>query len=487
MSLAKKMLLSNRKGKCLHQLVFLTDGAASDKSPSGKGLGTEDYHVYAVRNHIASIAREFGSRLTIGAIAVGNGRYDVLEEMIKLAQDYSCHTYFKKSSLKAEDISSAFVSMSSLISSSKSRATDALTNRQRTYRNLIREPQSCVGIYVPNEEQWIKYTNVKAQIFDKYSRNWEHTDIFYDRNSTGIAVREHIFGEGKERAVRRVREVNALGEFVGPLMVGKESLFVEDRSDSISFHKTFFIVQQLSQQMARRFNEKLLSLPGVNRESTPTINFLDCVVMILRDEESSSAKFLLVEKMLDHTRYKKWNNNDGFVDGMTPDEYSATKTERHIPPKQDAQGQKGHADCSFSIEDIPQAFSHFTYLASNRRFLICDLQGVLNNDVQPPVFELTDPAAHYSEMTNRKDYGRTDRGEEGIQDFLKTHKCSNLCHMLLHRWIDKPLDNDIIQYHDALDEKGRAPNSQVETGVPTLLKVENDEEKPAPHKSVRFG
>ena len=59
--------------------------------------------------------------------------------------------------------------------------------------------------------------------------------------------------------------------------------------------------------------------------------------------------------------------------------------------------------------------------------------------------------------------------------------------MLLHRWIDKPLDNDIIQYHDALDEKGRAPNSQVETGVPTLLKVENDEEKPAPHKSVRFG
>ena len=208
---------------------------------------------------------------------------------------------------------------------------------------------------------------MKARIFDKYSRNWEHTDIFYDRNSTGIAVREHIFGEGKERAVR---EVNALGEFVGPLMVGKESLFVEDRSDSISFHKTFFIVQQLSQQMARRFNEKLLSLPGVNRESTPTINFLDCVVMILRDEESSSAKFLLVEKMLDHTRYKKWNNNDGFVDGMTPDEYSATKTERHIPPKQDAQGQKGHADCSFSIEDIPQAFSHFTYLASNPRFLI---------------------------------------------------------------------------------------------------------------------
>ena len=99
-----------------------------------------------------------------------------------------------------------------------------------------------------------------------------------------------------------------------------------------------------------------------------------------------------------------------------------------------------------------------------------------HNDVQPPVFELTDPAAHYSEMTNRKDYGRTDRGEEGIQDFLKTHKCSNLCHMLLHRWIAKPLDNDIIQYHDALDNKERS--LQVETGVPTLLKLDNDKEEP---------
>ena len=111
-SLAKRMLLSNRKGKCLHQLVFLTDGAPSDKAPPGTGSGSAvAYHVHAICRHIASIAREFGSKLTIGAIAVGNGRYDALEAMIRLAKDYSCHTYLQKSSLKAGDMSNAFSSI----------------------------------------------------------------------------------------------------------------------------------------------------------------------------------------------------------------------------------------------------------------------------------------------------------------------------------------------------------------------------------------
>ncbi|KAL7526158.1 hypothetical protein ACHAXR_001350, partial [Thalassiosira sp. AJA248-18] len=139
---AKKMLLSNKKGKCLQQLVFLTDGAPSDDLPRGLGYATHsNYHIRVVSNHIASVARQFGSRLTIGAIAVGSGQYHALEAMIDCAKDYNCQTYLKKSLLNAGDLSAAFISMSSLISASKSRATDILTNRQRTFRDLIREPQ----------------------------------------------------------------------------------------------------------------------------------------------------------------------------------------------------------------------------------------------------------------------------------------------------------------------------------------------------------
>lgn len=485
-SRAKELLLSNKKGRCIHQLIFLTDGAPSDMTPPGSYGGTELYHEDALSVHIASIARQFGSRLTIGAIAVGNGRYSALDAMINSAKDYNCQTFLKKSSLKAGDLSSAFIQISSLISSSKSRATDVLTNQQRTFRDLIREPQSLVGVYVSHEEEWIHYTSVRKTLFNKYTREWEQSDAFYDRRAEGIAVREHIFGEGRERAVRRVREINAYGHFVGPMMVGKESLFVEDNSDSFSFHKTFCIVQQLSQKMAGHFNRQLLALPGIDKMSTPRINFLDCYVMILRDG-TDPAKFLLVEKMLDHTQYKKWNNNDGYVDGMSTDEYQTMKTGGRTPFKPDRQGKSANADCSFCVEDIPQAYSHFTYLASNREFLICDLQGVLNTAVRPSVFELTDPAAHYSKMTNRKDYGRTDRGEQGIEDFFKTHTCSNLCRMLLKRWIDDPLDNDIIQYEDILDKEEQAPIGQVTTGILTRPSGKCAENPSGPKKYVRFG
>jgi len=65
---ARDMLLLNKKGSCLLQLVFLTDGAPSDHAPPGAGYPLVQYHVHAVRNRVASIARKFGSRLTFGAI-----------------------------------------------------------------------------------------------------------------------------------------------------------------------------------------------------------------------------------------------------------------------------------------------------------------------------------------------------------------------------------------------------------------------------------
>jgi len=197
---------------------------------------------------------------------------------------------------------------------------------------------------------------------------------------------------------------------------------------------------------------------------------------------------MLVEKMLDHTKYKKWNNNDGFVDGMTVDEYETAKSEQEFKPrKQNHQGMSRHTDCAFSVEDVPQAYSHFTYLISRRKFLVCDLQGVLNTDVRPPVFELTDPAIHYSEMTSRKDYGRTDRGEHGIEDFFKTHTCSNLCHMLLDRWIDDPLNNKIIQYEDVPKKLEQTPNSQAKREGILVRPDDKSNAHPVQKKSVRFG
>jgi hypothetical protein len=44
--------------------------------------------------------------------------------------------------------------------------------------------------------------------------------------------------------------------------------------------------------------------------------------------------------------------------------------------------------------DYLQAFAHFSCRLSNRKLLVCDLQGIYDDTAVPPLFELTDPAIH---------------------------------------------------------------------------------------------
>ncbi|KAL7536710.1 hypothetical protein ACHAWF_005537 [Thalassiosira exigua] len=432
---AQELLSLNKSGKCALQLVFLTDGIPSDFS-------CQERCKYASCNQIASLACRFGSRLTVGGFAVGVEQYATLNAMVKTAEEYNCKGFLMEASLRVEDLSSAFHSMSTLMTETKTTMTDFKTNSHRTYRDLIREPSSSVSIYLEDESEWKYYTNVpgcdpsvERTYFDRKEYCWKYPEsTFESLGAVGIAVRDFVFGEGRERAVRRVREVNRAGFFVGAPLVGKETLFQEDLDpdDVRAFHKNFCKLQQLAQKYATIFNRKLSSLPGA-RTKVPRIHFLECWVMMFVNEKNEQDA-ILVEKMLDVKSYTKWNTNAGYVKGSP----SPTAT-RSL--------EIGDGVC-ISIEDVPQAFSHFTYIASGRRFLVCDLQGVLNTSLSPPVFELTDPAIHYKKRTQRIDFGRTDRGEAGIQDFLTSHKCSPLCRMLCRRWLDDPIENEVIQLRD---------------------------------------
>ena len=80
-----------------------------------------------------------------------------------------------------------------------------------------------------------------------------------------------------------------------------------------------------------------------------------------------------------------------------------------------------------------QAFSHFTYKFTSKKLIVCDLQGTYDADASPPKIELTDPAIHYKSSQGREMvYGRTDKGKKGIQLFFNTHKCTDLCQLLVH-------------------------------------------------------
>ncbi|KAI0423549.1 kinase-like domain-containing protein [Xylaria sp. FL1042] len=106
---------------------------------------------------------------------------------------------------------------------------------------------------------------------------------------------------------------------------------------------------------------------------------------IWRNESGSKA---MVEPWLN--AFTKWNSNSGWYD-------------------------KSGSNTS----DIMQALSHFSYHNSERKLLLCDLQG----DVAGSGYILTDPAI----ISEKGAYGPADLGHKGIKDFFKQHKCTRYC------------------------------------------------------------
>lgn len=69
--------------------------------------------------------------------------------------------------------------------------------------------------------------------------------------------------------------------------------------------------------------------------------------------------------------------------------------------------------------NTPQAFSHFTYEASNHEILAVDIQGV--GDLY------TDPQLH---TLDGNDFGKGNLGVTGFHKFMSTHRCNSICRYL---------------------------------------------------------
>ncbi|KAH3774683.1 alpha-protein kinase vwkA-like [Dreissena polymorpha] len=79
-------------------------------------------------------------------------------------------------------------------------------------------------------------------------------------------------------------------------------------------------------------------------------------------------------------------------------------------------------DCGSGINReiaVLAAFAHFTYHESGGELVVCNLQGVEDQCV----FTLTNPVIHSKDGN----YGDTDRGADGIDEFFQHHVCTVLC------------------------------------------------------------
>lgn len=168
------------------------------------------------------------------------------------------------------------------------------------------------------------------------------------------------------------------------------------------------VVQEMAKTYCEEFNEqgfvdaKLIMLPAKLIEAEK--RHYDSQRRILIEE----GEALLLETMIDGT-YEKFNSNNGWANAR---------------------------------DEIPQFFSHWSWVRSNGSLIVCDLQGhrgmpespLLNKELSSAVSQdgiqyylLTDPAI----LTKESKFGCNDLGLRGIVDFFDGHKCNHLCYKFL--------------------------------------------------------
>lgn len=237
----------------------------------------------------------------------------------------------------------------------------------------------------------------------------------------GIAIKKGFIDKGAERAAFEMTEVNIEGEPIGQPLVGKFSLNEEPQME---FHLKCAKTQNEASRLAKVFNERLdqLHLP------TRRVEFLEVWFYTWNITELSGLQAILCERRLDNDRYKKFNDNKGGVVNVNNTGQKAALFDHtqkvEFVQETSVMDREVHRVASTNIidEDIPQAFSHWTYCYTKGDSLVCDLQGVLGRN-----FSFTDPAINSS---HKEQFGSTDRGKAGQRAFFHSHICNPLCHAL---------------------------------------------------------
>lgn len=485
---ARRLLLKDDHDSLALTLFFLSDGSPTDAGY----LDIPPRHALnAMCDEIKNIAAAYGKRLNITLVGFGSERRDfsALEAMARAASEGSPDT--KAKFFYCGKMSSAIGSAVTSVATSLAETRTALmahggTRRSYTSRNIAREGDS--SGYV----EWKTYKIMSHFVFDPRHNEFiqysflppgsyreEDAEALKARRQypQWLAIKTKAIGSGAERVAFRCQLSdrptlmtslsNSSRGVLGP-MVAKETDHHERVEEHVEFHLTFCATQSLAAYLANEFNSRLCGLPDYDEAMTPRIIFLPCSILVVEDPLWPLGRGVLVEKELnvDKFGWSKWNNNAGAVDGRVAHvpidvDYELGRVQTRTDcdtdalcaiVEEDSEEDSSDEEVEESLYDIDapssltaefdedisikkpsdylQAFSHFTYLHTCGKLLVCDLQGVYNTDMVPPTFELSDPAIHYVSKKRDCVYGRTDKGRKGIQLFFNTHQCTKVCKIL---------------------------------------------------------
>ena len=406
-------------------------------------------------DRVRRIGQIFGKdKVILRTVAFGPQKEDfqLLEELAKTLP----RGEFQKLGLNASNLKTAFSSLSSSMTQLRTEGGGSLLTPRR---DKVVDKQHKVdmsgevlhasdGWWIYSFEDFIgKFVYDNNNISSTSGSSTQHQKLkeaSLTHNATGLAFYSQPFAEGAERFVYRSTEIEipkyqredwyyicrykkSLKK--GLRLVAKEAKDEENLERGRKFHETFARIQNDAAGLALAFNK---TLPQ-HRPSEWNVSFLKTFIygcIEPNHQYKDDRAWVLVEEELEG-RFTKWNNNAGAVKS-----WSACKNKASAGGalgigtmallEEDEEEDEDEEDSApIQTEDVPQAFSHFTYEHSKGKKLVCDLQGIWNPD---DGFVLTDPVVHYVSSRGKKHKnGATDKGLEGVKRFFGTHECNALC------------------------------------------------------------
>lgn len=471
---------------CAPSVFFLTDGKPSDPTTDKTGAyrgvqPTEKVEHFSriLCSKMRPLFKHLGEKLSFTACSFGNNNseFELLKDLVAAAKEYDVKATFINGSVA--ELSTSLLSMVSsstetrtMLSRLSSSAIGAVdTERVRNFAKRMQAGESAVDTYdgenwrlynndgpttsehIQNPKEGLlnveRYTIEKKRVELSDSRSKYEVTVYkklplLSEASTGIAVHRSFFGEGTERVVFLMHEM-AAGKPIGTPLVAKESKWALRGKKGEKVHISFAETQMKAASLARKFNERL-DRKGIDKSCVPRITFLDCSIYYCNRGEEE----FLVERRLNPKNYVKWNDNIGGIDGRARVVFfkeSPPEVATNLDIIEEGDEEEDDSDESddeapirkATLEneklqrrvmdgDVPQAFTHWTHFHTKRDKMVCDLQGELVVDGGIPMFLMTDPAVHTKYRHRGCD--KTNRGEEGMNNFFLSHRCNPLCEIL---------------------------------------------------------
>lgn len=475
LKLAESTLQQYDNGSSALSLMVLSDGRPSDSYVYRSSAETSQK---TLSQHVSDMACKFGRRFNFFTIGMGSfEKYDVLQTLVQSAQDYGSLGVFQVPSMSCAAIGAAISSVAASLTETQSElvALGRMNgNRQRRVKPVLREKFKTLPLLteVVNGDEFDIYMDSNVEHYqystdDNGNKSFNKTELQHSE-ARGVAFKQCAFGEGQERLAHQFFELASDGNtVVGQSLVAKENRFIEEIVEALEvegkeeeesdgsmggkdgntnknwkarnkFAKRFCKIQHLARKAAQEFNDKLNGIRRLDPD-TARVSFLDCSVYYLSTKKNTFA--VVVETRLDG-EFKKWNNNNGWHNGkkcrrsdlhdIQEEEGGEALIVENGSANQPLDLTEDNEDNIFvSHDEVAQAFSHFSFVHSARKMLICDLQGIY--DHRSNLFRFTDPVIHYHDArkhSQRGLYGRTDMGRKGIHDFFKSHQCNCLCDLV---------------------------------------------------------